>query len=163
MAVGWIKFKSDDRTAKCVRFRADFDTSPRVVAKASREGFGFSQRKSRMIPRGKHRLAIQRPLNSDLRIIPNKTALVLGSVIIRGFIQDVRELGQDKKSVRESRWNPKLPVVVLAEFTAHPLTECWFGFAKIDGDVKYASPHHADEFSLRLPNLVMQTPEYIAD
>src|SRR5262249_33177762 len=45
---------------------------------------------------------------------------------------------------------------------AHPPTECRSRFAKIDSDVEYPPPYHADEFSLRLPYLVMQTPEHVA-
>jgi hypothetical protein len=45
---------------------------------------------------------------------------------------------------------------------AHPPTERRSGFAKIDGDIEYPPPRHADEFSLRLPYLVMQAAEHVA-
>src|SRR6476660_7683418 len=53
-------------------------------------------------------------------------------------------------------------MVLLAELMAHPPTERRAGFAKIDGDIEYLPPHHADECSLRLPDLIMQAPKHTA-
>jgi hypothetical protein len=53
-------------------------------------------------------------------------------------------------------------MIVLAELMAHPPAERRPGFAKIDSDIEYPPPRYADEFSLGLPYLVMQTPEHVA-
>ena len=53
-------------------------------------------------------------------------------------------------------------MVVLAQLIADPATERRPGFAKIDGDIEYPPPRHTDQFSLRLPYLIMQAPQHAA-
>ena len=87
------------------------------------KGLGFAERKPQSIFGGQHRFTIQRPIDSDLRVIPNETALLLRGVIVGGFVERVGALGQHEKSVGKSGRDPNLPMVVFAQLSADPPPE----------------------------------------
>jgi|GEM_PF-5679173 len=62
--------------------------------------------------------------------------------------------------MRESRWNPQLPVVLCRQFDPNPLSECGALSAKIDCNIKDCTAGRPYQLPLWLPNLIVQAAEY---
>jgi len=106
----------------------------------------------------------QRPGDVEGGIVPEDRTFSGGVVEVGGFVEDLRGVGEDEETVGEAFGNPEeLEVVVRGlslEVKASPFAEVGRVGAEIDGDVPDMTGEDADEFTLGLAELVMQTAEY---
>ena len=57
-------------------------------------------------------------------------------------------------------WNPDLSVVISRQFNTHRLAKTGGGFSNIHRHIKHRAAHHAHQFALGLPDLIMQTAQH---
>ena len=94
-----------------------------VHAQGSGKHFRLRQGQALRILGRQARLTRKLPVNRQRGIVPGNAALMLGSVVIGGFVQKLGGVAEHHKAVRKARWHPELAVVVGAQFSAHPLAE----------------------------------------
>lgn len=103
---------------------------------------------------------LDRPGDVESGVVPDDGAFSLGMVKICGFVEDFGRFGQDKKTMSEAFGNPeRLEFSSFGErpeMKASPFAEVGRAAAKIDGDVPNVARKHADQFSLRLAELIVQ-------
>ena len=79
---------------------------------------------------------------------------------VGGFVEDFGSVGEDHEAVCETGGNPEHFAIGGAQSFSHPLAEGGRIAAEIDGDVVDFSPETADEFSLGLLDLVVETTHH---
>jgi len=105
------------------------------------------------------RLALERPLDFQLRVVPANAALVLGGVEVAALVLNLGRAARHVEPVGETGRDPQHPLVVRGEVRADPAAERRRAFAKIDGHVEDLAGRRAHELSLRLPDLVVQAAQ----
>jgi len=85
---------------------------------------------------------------------------VLGGPEIGCFVEDFRSVREDHEAVSKAGGNPEHFAVGGAQGFCHPPTESGRVAAEIDGDVVDLSAETANELSLGLLDLVMETTYY---
>src|SRR6185436_7214110 len=79
---------------------------------------------------------LHRPVDPDLRIVPDDPDLVLAYVEIGALVLDVSGVAQHAEAVREAGGHPELPEVVAREGRAHPLAQGRGVGAEVHGHVE---------------------------
>ncbi len=51
---------------------------------------------------------MQGPVNANIWVIPQQAALMLGAIVVGGFVQKLGALASHQKAVRQAFWNPEL-------------------------------------------------------
>ena len=86
---------------------------------------------------------------------------MLGSIEVCSLVEHLRAFRQHHETVPETRRDPKHFAIAAAQRFTHPLAECWRMPPEIDRDVVDFSTQTADQLSLRMVNLVVETAYYI--
>ena len=102
-----------------------------------------------------------RPCNLKRRVIPQDGSFMLGSPKIGGFVENFRRVGKDHETVGETGRDPEHFAIGCAQRFCHPFAESGRTAPEIDRDVVDFSAQTADELSLRLLDLVMQTAYHV--
>lgn len=78
-----------------------------------------------MILGGQERLLTywQRPIDSQIVIVPAYGTFVLRHIEIGALVQKVRKLAQNQKAVRKSRRHPEHVMILLGKRRPHPLSK----------------------------------------
>src|SRR6185369_7019621 len=100
------------------------------------------------------------PLDRHFRIVPGESSFELRRVVISRLVQEIGTVGKHHETVREARRNPQLTLVVGTEFDPGPLAKPRRGASHVDSHVKHLAARHADQFSLRLADLVVQAAQH---
>ena len=100
-------------------------------------------------------------------IVPEDRAFSGGVVEVGGLVEDFCSIGEDEEAVGEAFGNPEeLEVVgggLSLEVEAGPFAKVGRAAAEVDGDVPDMTGEDADQFTLRVAKLIMQTAEYALD
>ena len=102
-----------------------------------------------------------RPCNLKRRVIPQDGSFMLGSPKVGGFVENFRRVGKDHETVGETWRDPKHFAIGRAQRFCHPFAKSGRTTPEIDRDVVDFSAQTADELSLRLLDLVMQTAYHV--
>jgi hypothetical protein len=141
---------------------------------ATRRGlweFGITKEGAFAILRGDRDLCavelLQRPLNADLGIVPEHTAIAGRIVAASRFVEHFSGFGENEESVGEALWDPqKLEFalgIIRLEIEAGPASEVGRVTTEIDGDVPDVPGEDANEFALRMTELVVKAAKDAAD
>ena len=103
-----------------------------------------------ILARQPRRPTLQRPFDTQGRVVPADAALVFGAVVVGGFVEEVGLFAKRQKAVRKTRRYPQQALVVFAEFDAHPLAVGGRLGPNVHRHVEYCSAHHAHQLTLRL-------------
>jgi hypothetical protein len=107
---------------------------------------------------------IERPGDSECRIVPEDGPFTGRIVASSGLVEDLGGFRKDEEAVRKAFGYPEkleLAIVVTRlEVEGGPPAEVGRVSAKIDGDVPDVTGENADEFTLWVPELVMKAAEY---
>jgi len=87
-------------------------------------------------------------LNSDIRIIPQDSLLILWVIDIRTFVTEVGHLGQHAESVGKTWRDVELPMIFVRKDDTFPFAECRRACAEINGYIKNCPPGNIEEFPL---------------
>src|SRR5215472_12258853 len=105
-------------------------------------------------------LAVEwRPGDRNIRIVPYQGLLKLGLPEVGHFVGDIRGFRKRKKTVGQASGNPDHFPVRTGEPLADPFAESARFPAQIDGHVEDFALQHANQFSLSLLALVVQSPQ----
>src|SRR5208283_4416872 len=126
------------------------------------EGLGLAQSNTALVFRRYDWLAFQFPVNLQVRIVPRQSALVLRSVVIGGFIEDVSLVRSHAESVGKARRYPQDAPVVAGQANGFPFAKRWRTVAQVHGNIEDLAFHHPHQFALRMLDLVMQPAQDIA-
>lgn len=109
---------------------------------------------------------IQRPGDAEFGVVPEDAAFARRVVSAGGLVEDFGRLGEDEEAVGEAFGDPEefeLAVIVAGlEVKAGPAAEVGGMAAEIDGDIPDVPGEDADEFPLRMPQLVVEAAEHTA-
>lgn len=103
---------------------------------------------------------MNRPLDANVGIIPGKGALPFGGVMLGGFIDRIRVVGQHEITMRKARRNPQLPMIFLAQFDAHPFSKVGRPPPHVNSYIEHTPRGHPDKFALRMLGLIMESTNY---
>src|SRR6185503_7866399 len=105
---------------------------------------------------GEDWLALKRPADAELGIVPEEGALVLGRPVIGRLVEELGLLGEHEEAVREAWGDPGHALGGGIEIEADRLAEGRGAAAQVDGDVEHFAGDDAHQLSLRLADLVVQ-------
>jgi hypothetical protein len=145
-----------------------------VFKLATRRGlweFGITEERAFAILRGDGDLCtielIERPLNADLGIVPEHTAIAGRIIAASRFVEHLSGFGENEESVGEALWDPEEFELTLGiprlKIEAGPAPEVGRVAAKIYGDVPDVPGEDPNEFALRVAKLVVKAPKDTAD
>ena len=100
--------------------------------------------------------------DADGRIVPEHRALVFRRPVVGGLVQEFRRLAGHHKAVRKACRYPQSAVCSPPTGSRRPSGRKSANCADIDRDVEYFARNDAHQLALRLPDLVMQSAQYIA-
>lgn len=102
---------------------------------------------------------LQRPVDLQLGIVPDDAAFVFRRPEVGGLVEELGVFAEHHEAVREAGRNPHLALVLRAQAFAYPLAEGRRAATQVDGYVEYLAESGAHQFSLGLPDLVVQAAE----
>ena len=109
---------------------------------------------------------MERPGDREFRIVPEDGTLAGRVVATSRFVEDLSGLGKDEEPVSEAFGNPEkfefALVIAGLEVEGGPAAEIGRITAEIYGDVPDMAGENADEFALRMPELVVKAAENTA-
>ena len=97
-----------------------------------------------------------RPVDADLRIVPEDPRLGAGIIKRRALVGEQRPFAQDAKAVGETPRDIHLTFVFSGKHDPFPFAERRGIGPDIDGDIEHLALQHIDELSLSIGVLVMQ-------
>jgi hypothetical protein len=97
-----------------------------------------------------------------LRIVPQQAPLELRRVEIGGLVKKIRVVGRDEKSMREPGRYPRHAAGLAREREARPFSKVWRSAAQVHGHIEHLPGHHANELSLGLADLIVQSAQDMA-
>lgn len=109
---------------------------------------------------GKYGLRLERPLDADVRIVPDDAALVLRGPVVGGLVKEFRRFRKHQKTMCKPRRNPHNSFVLGRQHFADPSPECRGRLAQVHGNVEHLAGDDSHELPLRLPNLIVQPSQY---
>ena len=104
-----------------------------------------------------------RPLDSDGRIIPGQTALIVGMVKIRDLVAEFRGVTEDQEAVGETRRNIKLLLILGGQLHTVPLAVGCRTGTQVHRHIEDTALDHPDQLSLGVVDLIVQSPEHAFD
>jgi hypothetical protein len=99
------------------------------------------------------------PLDSEIRIIPHDTTLVVRMIEIGHLVAELGFVGQADKAVREILRNHELLLVLCREEHSGPLAEGLRARAEVHSHIIDLAGNHADQLVLGIMDLEMQTAQ----
>src|ERR1017187_1727455 len=102
---------------------------------------------------------VQRPFDSDVRIVPADSRLVGRRVELGAFVMEERGFTEHGKPVRESRRDIELPLVLGVQDQAVPLPKGARAAPDVHGDVEHLPLQHLEQLALRVRILKMQASQ----
>jgi hypothetical protein len=133
--------------------------------------FGITEEGTFGILRGDRDLCavelLQRPLNADLGIVPEHTAIAGRIVAASRLVEHLSGFGDNEESVGEALWNPEEFELAFGiprlKMEAGPAPEVGRVTAEIDGNVPNVPGEDPNEFALRMTKLVVKAPKNAAN
>ena len=86
---------------------------------------------------------------------------MLGGVVVRGFIEKVREIRQNEKAVRKAFRDSELALVIRGQRGSDPSSEGRGAFPQIHRHVEHLAHDDSHQLGLRLPDLVVKPPQNV--
>ncbi len=100
--------------------------------------------------------ARDQPLNRQIGIIPDQAAFMFWSPIVSCLVETLGKFREGYESVSKTDRNPQLALVVRRQGHADPMSEGRGASPEVNRDVKDFACDHANQFGLRLFDLVVQ-------
>src|SRR5208282_6421224 len=86
---------------------------------------------------------------------------MLGRIKVSRLVDDVGGFRHDSEAVSKSPRNPQHEFVLAGKCEGFPFAEGGRALTEVERNIKYLASDGADQFSLRLTNLVVQTADNI--
>ena len=103
------------------------------------------------------------PVNRQIGVVPANAALGTWLIVVGGFVEEFGGFGEDEEAVGETFRNPEgVDFSFIGEgleMEAGPFAEVGGVAAEVDGYIPDMAGEDADELSLRLAKLVVETSE----
>src|SRR5438552_2773135 len=129
-------------------------------AEFSRKHFGIPEPNPRGVFGRQRGRARERPIDMELRIVPENAALVLRRVKICRLVEHFGEFAQHAEPVRETYRYPEQPVRFGTYADAFPSTEPRRAAPDIHRHIENLPGDDADELALRPADLVVQPAQH---
>ncbi len=81
-------------------------------------------------------------------------------IIIRAFIQKLRVMTQNIKTMRKTGRDPEHVLVLFRQKLPHPFSEGWRSFSNVDSYIINLAAYYPHQFSLWLFDLIMQPTKH---
>ena len=107
---------------------------------------------------------VERPGDAEFGVVPEDAAFARRVVSAGGLVEDFGRLGEDEEAVGEAFGDPEhfelALIVARLEIEPGPPAEVGGMTAEIDGDIPDMPGEDADEFSLRMSELVVEAAKH---
>lgn len=88
------------------------------------------------------------------------STLVLGRIVIGGFVQEVGRITEHHETVGKTGRHPSWRWFSALKLDTDPLAECRRRFSNVHGNVEHRPLHHAHQLALGLLDLIMQATQH---
>ena len=101
------------------------------------------------------------PVNAKRFVLDVDTAIGLRMVELVALVLEDGDIGQDRKTVRETAWDEELAMIIFGQFDGDVLAESGTALADIDRNIKHAPLHATHQLRLRVGHtLIVQAAHH---